>query len=97
MIGVVVRDDQMIDARDPGRLHRGLDAADVAPAVAGPARIDKDGLPRRRDDQGRGAALDVDVIDVERRLGRHDAGSHDDAEHGEQDAHVYVLEGGAST
>ena len=66
VIGVVVRHDEVVDPRQPGLLHRRRDAIGVAAVEAGVARVDQQRLARRRDNQRRLAAFDVDEVDVER-------------------------------
>ncbi len=68
MIVVPMRRDQMIDLRQTGILDRRHDAIGVArgrrPDIAG---IDQHRFARRRHEQRRIAALDVDHVNVERR------------------------------
>ena len=71
MIAVVVRDDEVVDAGHARLLRGGGDAIRVASLEPRVARVDQHRLARRRDDERRLSAFDVDEIDVERlsRLG----------------------------
>jgi hypothetical protein len=64
VVHVEMREQQVVDALQPGDLGRDLvDAPRVAPA--GIAGVDQHGLARGRDDERGRAALDVDPVDVE--------------------------------
>jgi hypothetical protein len=72
MIGVIVRDDQIVDLREARLLDRGGDAVGVAAVearISVSTRIDS---PDGDTNQGRLAAFDVDELDVERLLGLRD-------------------------
>ena len=69
VIAVEVREQQIVDLRDAGRLGRRGDAPRIAAAVAGVTGVDQQRLPRRRDDQRRLTAFDVDEVDVQGRRG----------------------------
>ena len=65
VIVVEVRDHQVVDLGDAGVARDRHDPFGVASVRAAPARVDQERLPRRRDDERRLAALDVDEVDVE--------------------------------
>ena len=62
VIGVVVRDDEIVDRADAGFLDGGGNTLGVAQVVCRPAGVDQQRLPRRRDDERRLSAFDVDEI-----------------------------------
>jgi hypothetical protein len=63
VIGVVMRDQDVVDLRDARIFHCCLDAIDVAAIVAGPAGIDEQRSTRRSHKQGGLAAFNVNRID----------------------------------
>ena len=63
MVVVEVCDEQMVDARDAGVAHGGLDALSVAAIGGGPAGIDKQRCARRNNQQRGLAAFHVDGVD----------------------------------
>ena len=69
MIGVIVRDNQVVDCLHPSAFRRLRDAIGIAAAEAGPSGV-YHRLFGWRDDQGRLPALGVDEVDFEgfRRL-----------------------------
>jgi hypothetical protein len=68
-IGMKVRDQQVIDARDPCVPHRGENPPGV-PALRGVTGIDEQRLAGRRHDERRLSALDIDEIERQRVRGR---------------------------
>ena len=62
MIGVEVGDEHLVDFRDAGIFHCGLDALGVAAVAAGPAGIDEQRSARGRDDKRGLSAFDVDGV-----------------------------------
>jgi len=74
VIAVIVRDHQIVDALEVSQFRRRDDAAGISSIEPRPARIHQHRLPRRRDDQRRLAAFDIDGIDLQGlgfSLGRH--------------------------
>ena len=69
MVAVVVRDDQIVDPFEARLLHGGGNAIGIAAVEPGVAGVHQQRFTRRRDEQGRLAAFDVDELDVERLLG----------------------------
>ena len=64
VVDVVVSHEQMIDLRDAGVAHGGLNAVGVAAIVIRPARIDQQRCAGGRNQQRRLAALDIDGVDA---------------------------------
>jgi hypothetical protein len=89
VVGVVVRDDQMIDRSQAVAIERRLDPLGVPAVEAGPAGVDQDRLAGRRDDQSGSAPEDIDPFDRERAIGGlwrgGDARRHDHGERRGQD------------
>ena len=65
VVGVVVSNEHMVDARDSGVFHRCLDAFGITAVVIGPAGIDEHRCTGRRNKQRGLAAFNVDRIDEE--------------------------------
>ena len=65
MIDVEMRDDQVIDTREPCDLGRHLTDARCA-ALVGVAGVDQNRLARGRHDERRGSSFDVDPVDLQR-------------------------------
>ena len=65
VIDVVVSHEQMIDLRDAGVAHGGLNAIGVPAIVIRPARIDQQRCARGRNQQRRLASFDIDGVDGE--------------------------------
>ena len=86
VIGVVVRDHQIVDAREAGLLHGGGDAVGVAIVEADEAGVDQHRLAAWRHQQRRLPAFDVDEMDFERfgRLGPHRLGGRGERSGGDQ-------------
>ena len=80
MVGVPVRDDQVVDGLEAGRRVAALWMRSASRG-AGVAAVDQHRLAGRRDDQRRGAALGVDEVDLQAWLvvGRQDGPTHDPA------------------
>ena len=66
VIVVVVRDDEIVERADARLLHGGRDALGIAQRVGRPAGVDQHRLARRRDDERRLAAFDVDEVQPQR-------------------------------
>jgi hypothetical protein len=65
VVGVVVGDEQVIDAADACLVHGGLDALGVAAVMISPAGIDEQRCAGGRDQQRGLAAFDVDCVNDE--------------------------------
>ena len=90
MIAMQVRHDQVIDARQVRELLGGLEHA-AGVAAARIARVDQHRLAGRRHDERRGAALDVDPVDLQRtgRLRAASVGRDDDRQRDEQQSDLH--------
>ena len=64
VVSVEMTEDEVVDSLDSRLLRRRGDPLRV-PVANLPARVEQQGVPRRRHDQGGGAALDVNPVDVE--------------------------------
>jgi len=60
VIAVPMTDHDVIDPRQAHRFRRGGDALGVAVVVAGKAGVEQQRLSVRRDEERRGASLDID-------------------------------------
>ena len=85
VVGVEVRDQQVVDAVDARVVHGRLDAQGVARVAPRPAGVHQHRLAGGRDHEGRRAALDVDPVDVQvgRLLGEPGQGQKDQQRGGE--------------
>ena len=79
VIRVVVRDHEIVDRADARLLHCRGNALGIAQRVRRPAGIHQHRLTRRRDDERRLAAFDVDEIQPQRLRGRHGRRRQNDA------------------
>ena len=70
MIAVPVTDHDMIDLTQARFLGRGVDAFRIAVAIARIAGVEQQRLAGRRDEQCRGAAFDIDPMDLQIARGR---------------------------
>ena len=70
VVTMEVGGDEEVEAVDAGIAQRRLDPLRIAFVVAARAGAHQDRLAGRRDDKSRGAALDVDPVDVERAASR---------------------------
>ena len=87
MVFVEVRDQKVIDGFYAGVFGRGRDAVGIPAVIAGPARIDQHGFPRRGHEERRLPAFYVDEIDLEILGGRKQNGSGGGQQDYEQCAH----------